>query len=152
MGPDTDFGASLALDNGVAVVGSPGQRVRSRQVKYKGQGTAHVFTNSDNGWTSQGMITNANDSTGFGTSVAISGNQIIVGAPAANGTGVTYTFRQNENTWEQTGILATPGVEPNDLFGSLIITSSDMAFVSAPGKKQNQGAVFIFDYLSLIHI
>ena len=146
LGPDTDFGASLALDNGVAVVGSPGQRVRSRQVKYKGQGTAHVFTNSDNGWTSQGMITNANDSTGFGTSVAISGSQIIVGAPAANGTGVTYTFRQNENTWEQTGILATPGVEPNDLFGSLIITSSDMAFVSAPGKKQNQGAVFIFDY------
>ncbi len=145
--PDTNFGSSIALSGELAVVGAPGQRARSRQVRYTGQGTAHVFANSDGGWTSQGTLSAGDEGTGFGTSVAIHGDhEVFVGAPAAGETGAAYAFRHHDGGWQEAGELQAPGIGPNDRFGSLIRISGNWALVSALGRGQGQGAVFTFQH------
>ena len=142
----TNFGATIALRGGVAVVGAPGQRARSRQVQYMGEGTAHVFTNKDGSWTLEGAITAGEAGTGFGTSLAVHGDEILVGAPAANETGAVYAFSRSGGGWQQTGMLAAQGIGPNDLFGSRLTVAGHEALISAPGHRQGQGAVFAFQF------
>jgi len=144
--PGTNFGATIALGDGVAVVGAPGQRARSRQIQYMGQGTAHVFSNTGGDWTSEGTITAGGEGTGFGTSVAVHGTEILVGAPAADETGAVYRFGKSGGAWQQTGTLAAQGVGPNDRFGSGLVVAGHEALISAPGRGQGQGAVFAFQF------
>ena len=144
--PGTNFGATIALGGGLAVVGAPGQRARGRQVQYMGQGTAHVFSNSGGAWTSEGAITSGGTGTGFGASVAVHGAELLVGAPAADETGAVYTFSRSEGGWQQTGTLAAQGIGPNDRFGSGLTVAGHEALISAPGRGQGQGAVFAFQF------
>ena len=146
VAPGTNFGAALALSGGVAVVGAPGRRARSRQVQYTGQGTAHVFTNAGGDWTSQGTITGGNEGAAFGTSVAVHGDEILVGAPAADRTGAVYAFRSTGDAWVRSGMLAAQGTGPNDRFGLSVTVVADQALISAPGRDRGQGAVFAFQY------
>ena len=146
VAPGTNFGAALALGGGVAVVGAPGQRARSRQVRYTALGTAHVFTNAGGGWTSQGTIAAGDGGTEFGMSVAVRGDEILVGAPAADRTGAVYAFRNTGDGWDQSGMLAAQGTGPNDRFGSSVTAVGDQALISAPGRHRGQGAVFAFQY------
>ena len=146
VAPGTNFGAALALGGGVAVVGAPGQRARSRQVRYTALGTAHVFTNAGGGWTSQGTIAAGDGGTEFGTSVAVRGDEILVGAPAADHTGAVYAFRNTGDGWDQSGMLAAQGTGPNDRFGSSVTAVGDQALISVPGRHRGQGAVFAFQY------
>jgi choice-of-anchor B domain-containing protein len=142
----TNFGATISLGSGTAVVGAPGQRARSRQVQYVGQGTAYVFSYNGGSWTSDGTLSAGGDGTGFGSSVAVHGDEILVGAPAASETGAVYAFGRSGGSWQQTGTLAAQGIGPNDLFGSKLIVAGHEALVSAPGRGQGQGAVFAFQY------
>ena len=144
--PGANFGATIALRGGLAVIGAPGQRARSRQVQYVGRGTASVFTSTGGEWTSQGTISAEGEGTGFGSSVAVHGDEILVGAPAANQTGAVYTFGRSGTNWRQTGMLEPQGIGPNDLYGSNLVVAGHEALVAAPGRGQGQGAVFAFRY------
>jgi len=144
--PGANFGAAIALRGGMAVVGAPGQRARGREVAYAGRGSAHVFTEVGDDWTSQGSITADVEGTGLGTSVAIHGEQILVGAPAADQTGAVYAYTRSEGPWRQSGTLAAQGIGPDDLFGSKVDVAGHQALISAPGRGQGRGAVFAFQY------
>ncbi len=85
--PDS-FGFSAAISGTTAVVGEP--------FHAKGAGRAYVFSKTSTGWQQvvelNGSDTVADDE--FGTSVAISGTNAIVGAPShANHAGRAYVFQ-----------------------------------------------------------
>ena len=88
------FGVSVALSGNTAVVGASGITVSARD-----QGAAYVFTRSSGFWSQQQELT-ASDAAGgdlFGSSVAISGNTVIAGAPdkqigANPNQGAAYVF------------------------------------------------------------
>jgi hypothetical protein len=79
-----DFGQSVALAGGVAVVGAPASSETGR---------AYVVRASD-GWTDALRLVAADpaESADFGTSVALSGTTALVGAPAFDGTSAAYLF------------------------------------------------------------
>jgi ABC-type Fe2+-enterobactin transport system substrate-binding protein len=92
--PDDLFGSSVAISGTTIIVGSPSVA--------SGAGGAYVFTKTAGSWHQvaelRGPGTAAGD--GFGSSVAISGDTIVVGAPDhANGSGRAYVFAESRTGW-----------------------------------------------------
>ncbi|MBN1796949.1 MAG: FG-GAP repeat protein [Spirochaetales bacterium] len=69
----------------------------------------------------------------FGTSVAISGNYIIVGAPDEDTyTGAVYVFDKTISTWKDDVPQRISGQAIGDLFGESVSISGDYMIIGAP--------------------
>lgn len=92
---------------------------------------------------------------GFGNSVAISGNYVIVGAKTDDemsrlNCGSAYIFQRSGRTWRQMGnkLIAVDGA-PNDTFGSAVSINGEYAIVGAPFHSQGEtnkfyGGAYVF--------
>jgi hypothetical protein len=92
-----NFGTSVALSEDSALIGARFADVAGRAE----QSAAYVFTNSDGTWEQQAKLT-PDDGVGgdqFGTSVALSQDTALVGAPADDGNqGAAYVFQFQPDT------------------------------------------------------
>lgn len=145
---DDEFGSAVSLSGDTAIVGAPTFQTGSN-------GSAYVFVRTGSSWTQQARLTAfdgaANDD--FGSSVAISGDTAIVGAPyddvgANNGQGSAYVFVRSGMTWTlQAKLTATNGTA-GDLFGSSVAISGDTAvagaYLSDVGVNTDQGSAYVF--------
>lgn len=144
------FGYSVSISGNVAVVGAPGKNtVITGGTVVSDVGAAYVFENQSETWTQSYKIM-ASDKEGqdeFGTSVGISGDFIIVGAPyedqALNGLetsnkGSAYIFTKGESGWNQ--IQKSQKIVGSQLsiganFGWTVAISGDYAIVGAPRRQ-----------------
>ncbi len=117
------------------------------------EGAAYAFTETGSGWTNMALPANLSEAVGaandfFGTSVSISGNTVVVGAPDANDwQGTTYVFTGSASGWVQTAQLAAADAYPSSVFGSSVSISGDTVAVGAPGASTQQGgggAAYVF--------
>ena len=153
------FGGSVSISGDTAVVGAHGYN--------SGQGAAYVFTKSgyDWGYLPPATLTASDGAAhdGFGWSVSISGNTVVVGAPcapydsidSANGPGRAYVFTES-GTWtdmNQTATLTAPDGAANDGFGwsvsisgNTVVVGADNATVTISSTQQNvgQGKAYVF--------
>ncbi|HKI16515.1 MAG TPA: FG-GAP repeat protein, partial [Isosphaeraceae bacterium] len=89
-----DFGYSVSISGNTVVVGADDANIGANDY----QGAAYVFTEPASGWASMTQTATLIASDGgfddlFGSSVSISGNTVVVGAPGANnGQGAAYVF------------------------------------------------------------
>ena len=147
---DDAFGASVAVAGDTLVIGAPfNDRVVSRS------GTAFVYRRGSTGWRLEAALkaSNAEASDDFGSSVAIDGDTIVVGAPdeasAATGvnsaapgpednsrlgSGAAYVFRRSGTAWTQQAYLKASNTGPSDGFGRSVAISGDTIAVSAPDE------------------
>jgi hypothetical protein len=142
------FGASVAISGDVAVVGAPGYRIGG----LTGQGAAFVFArNANDVWEQivrlEAADKAANDS--FGISVAISGDNIIVGAYGkANTTGAAYIFTRSGSNFRQVAKLTGNDVAAGESFGIRVGIDGRVAavgtYLKRVGSNTNQGAVYVF--------
>ena len=151
--PDDNFGWSVAISGNYIVVGAPGNNIGA----VTDQGAAYVYLNNGGSWFEQGRLL-ANDGAAadlFGYSVAISGENVAVGAVTAdiNGKrnqGAVYRFQPTGavRTWTQVDKLTAEDGAADDLFGSSVALSGNVLLVGAPGDtiglKQAQGSAHIF--------
>jgi len=133
-----NFGTSVAMDDGVIVVGS------SRALDDRGVNTGAVFIYEQpaDGWHSTSQPTFVlhprNGSAGdmFGAGVGVSGNWIFVGAPQADtsalDSGVVYAFRNDGQSWSETQILARHQPIRREHFGLKIELQDNLAIIGAP--------------------
>ena len=93
----------------------------------------------------------------FGSSVAVSGDTVVVGAQreSSNATGVNgdqsdnsaavagaaYVFVRNGTTWTQQAYLKASNTEANDLFGISVAVSGDTVVVGADFEASNATGV-----------
>jgi hypothetical protein len=133
---DDGLGTSVAVSNGVMVVGAPYAAVNG----HAGQGAAYVFTRSNGTWTQQAKLTAADGAANdhFGYSVAISGTTIAIGAPTAsvNGhakQGAAYVFAGTGGLWAQQAKLAGADGGANYQIGYAVAVSGDTVIAGAPG-------------------
>ena len=136
--PTSKFGSSVAIDGQTAVVGAR---------DYDNRGAAFVFVRAGveaETWTLQAKLQGLDTNKGnlFGSSVGVSGNTIIVGAPNANldASGAAYIFERIGATWIQQAKLIASDSAPNRLFGLTAAISLDSAAVGAPGGS----SVYVF--------
>ena len=147
------FGFALAASADTVVVGAPGHQFGKNPY----QGAAYVFVRSGLGWAQQGAPLQAVDgqaADAFGSSVAIDGDTILVGAPARDidsktDQGAAYVFVRADGQWaQQGGALTAANGRAGDTFGSGVALSGDTALASAPvhqvGINPYQGAAYVF--------
>ena len=93
----------------------------------------------------------------FGSSVSVSGDTIVVGAPDENSnatgvngnqnnnlasfSGAAYVFVRNGTTWSQEAYLKASNTGANDWFGTTVAVSGDTVVVGAPNEDSNATGV-----------
>ena len=134
---EAGFGSSVLLNGDHAYVGSPGHA--------DGTGAVVIFRNENGSWNEIETVANP-DSTGsgFGVSLDIDGNNLVVGAPAREG-GNAYLFHDDGSGWNHVSTLSSSGVGDRSLFGAFVKIKDDLVFVSAPQAVAAAGAVVVFE-------
>ena len=161
--PDTNdwFGKALALEGDTLAVGAAEEDGDGTGVNGPGggnfaaaSGAVYVFTPDDTGaWSQDAYIKASNTDAGdrFGTSVALSGNTLVVGASdedsaateingdqsdnSASFAGAAYVFtRDDTGTWSQQAYIKASNTGANDRFGTAIAISENTLAVGAIGE------------------
>lgn len=146
---DDWFGISVSLRGDVAVVGAYYDDDRGAD-----SGSAYVFEKSGAVWTQAAKLT-ASDGTAadyFGTSAAVSGDIVVVGAFGDGDRGAisgsVYVFKKVGGAWTQAAkILASDGAA-GDWFGISASLYGDIAFIGARYDDDlgpDSGSAYVFD-------
>ncbi|MGB6501064.1 MAG: hypothetical protein WBG19_06670 [Thermoplasmata archaeon] len=142
-----EFGESVAISGSTMVVGAPGEADSGQS----DAGNAYVFDAQTGKLTSKFRSPNAQSSGQFGSSVAISGSIIVVGAPGEvasglNGSGHAYVF--NATTGKLISALSSPNPQSGGEFGFSVAISGSNVAVGAPGEliqgNWANGNVYVF--------
>jgi hypothetical protein len=143
---DDNFGTSISVSGDTLVVGAP------RDEDY--WGSAYVFARNHGGadsWSQVAKLTALDGATGdrFGSSVAISGDTIIVGSLGDDSSqGSAYVFNRNQggpDGWGQVAKLAASDGVAGDRFGFSVSLSEGTAVIGAYKKLLNRGAAYVFE-------
>ena len=97
--------------------------------------TLGVPATAATGASQQAKLTAADGGSGdlFGSSVAIYGSTVLVGAPGANSfTGAAYVFARSGTAWSQQAKLTAADGGSGDLFGSSVAIYGSTAVLGAP--------------------
>lgn len=143
-----EFGESIALDGGTAVIGAPGHSGE--------RGAAYLFTRQGVAWRQQArLLANAGLAADrFGDAVAVSGDaSVLIGAPGQGGKGAAYVFGRSGLNWTQRQMLTATSGAAGDLFGAAVGLSGSNAVIGAPGRDTPAGAdageAYLFSYASM---
>lgn len=132
------FGAAVAIRRGKAAVGAPGSGLSGRP------GSVDIFDALAGALDRVGGVTGSSSGSnaGFGTSVAVTGATVAVGAPGeASDTGAAYVF--NSATLQQTQRLQPQNPVTGGRFGQAVASSGGRTAVGAP--KEESGTVYQFE-------
>lgn len=142
---DDFFGLSAAISGDTIVVGAFEAEIRA--------GKAYVFVRSGTTWSQQAKLT-ANDglpADGFGITVSISGDTVLVGAPrndmGGTNTGAAYVFERSGAIWSQQAKLSASDRAAGDIFASAVSLFGDDAVIGSPGNDHlgsSAGAAYVF--------
>jgi FG-GAP repeat len=147
------FGSAVEMSALTAVVGAPLDDQR---------GSVHVFVRPDDAvspWTQQARITPSIGGRFFGTSVAVSGDFLVVGEPVATSNffcgdlSIVHFFTRSGTTWQEQGVL---NCAPTRVEGGVRITAAafgqsvaidhiqPVAIVGAPDTNQRTGEAYVY--------
>lgn len=137
--PGGYFGGSVAISGHTAVVGAYDEAAAA--------GRAYVFQLRHGTWRQVSELkgSDTGDVDEFGCSVAVSGNEVVVGAEYhARGAGRVYVFAPSGHTWAQRAELALAGAPAGANFGSSVAVSGKMVVAGAPHPTAPTGDVSVF--------
>ncbi|MFN0110096.1 MAG: BACON domain-containing protein [Blastocatellia bacterium] len=142
------FGSSVAMSGSTIVVGTPGF---DSSPSVANTGSAYVYAFNNGAWIIQQILVQPSPQAGegFGQSVAIDGNTVVVGCPVFTNNrgrvavftavGGGWQFRENLNFQPQDG----------DQFGASVSVSGNTIVAGIPLRDiifQNTGSVRLFDF------
>jgi choice-of-anchor B domain-containing protein len=135
-----DFGRALAIDGNTLVVGAPRKR--------EGGGVAYAFTRaSANGeWRHTATIEppSATDAREYASSLVLSGDELLIGAPGSATTGVVQQLRRVGSAWQTRATIRPPAAAAGTaMFGYALSRSGDWLLVGAPAADSGAGRAFI---------
>jgi filamentous hemagglutinin family protein len=143
------FGEAVAISGTTAVIGAPFDATRAGSGTESGN--AYIFNTATNAWTdlsaaglARPLTWGAGDR--FGTSVAVSGNQVLIGSPrdATRGfyAGNAYLFNNNTSVWtDLSASLTAPATwNTRSWFGAAVALSGNLALIGAPINSTRDAA------------
>ncbi len=164
-GADNDLlGASVAIDDGTAVIGAIGDGANEDDGDdtndLTNAGSAYVFIEGPSAWSQAAKLTASDrgvderDDSQFGISVAVSGDIVVIGADGVDqgatetNFGAAYVFTKPATGWAdntETAKLTASDRNTNHDFGSSVAIDGDTVVVGAEGKDSGKGAAYVFD-------
>ena len=144
-GEDYDyFGWSVATSGNTVIVGAPYDFLNRGAYVYRFDGTDWIETKLT---ASDGTVWIHEN---FGTSVAVYGDTVVIGAPGDSElgglSGSAYVYRFVGTEWHETKLTASDGAS-EDRFGSSVAVSGDYVVVGAWGDDDNgsyTGSAYIY--------
>ena len=144
--PDGD---ALALSGSTLVVGAA---CSPSSGPSEDEGAAYVYGESGGQWTLKTVLNDPHGTGGdsFGSSLAISGNTLVVGAydyPSYHGEGATYMYEQSNGHWDFRTVFKDPHGADEDWFGSAVAISGTALVVSADEYPagDGEGRTYVWD-------
>jgi len=146
--PSDRFGTSVAVSGNTVVVGA----YLGDPVAQADAGAVYIFTRSGTTWTQQAKLvaSDAQATDWFGSSVAIDGDTVVVGAHAedtgGSSAGSAYIFTRSGTTWTQQAKIQAGTPQAPALFGYSVAIDGDTVVVGAYMEDVlvDQGATYIF--------
>ncbi|MCA9222495.1 MAG: FG-GAP repeat protein, partial [Planctomycetales bacterium] len=145
---DDQFGNSVALSGDTAVIGALLDNDGGSE-----SGSAYVFRELGGVWQQVAKLT-ANDAAAgdsFGSSVAINGDMVVIGADRDDdgglNSGSAYVFRELGGVWQEIAKLTAADATADDHFGYSVSLSGDTAVIGAyfdDGGSSNSGSAYVF--------
>jgi choice-of-anchor B domain-containing protein len=140
------LGAAVALDATTALAGAPGPAAGFGGNAPSRKGAVQMYSATANGqWTVAGSLNVTDSTAGFGAAIALSDNEIYVGAPQTRAnSGALFVFRRGAG-----GVRPDGRIEPGTLaapagYGSAIHVSGTTLLVGAPVANGLGGQVYVF--------
>ena len=126
-------GNSVAVDGDTVVVGAPGSLVLTNGVYQQQAGGAYVFVRAGTTWSRQTILRAADSQVnyGFGASVGVSGDMLMVGSGYSNIYSASVFTRSGTRWSGQKYFNGSYG------FGSAVAVSGDLAVVGSPYEASN---------------
>jgi hypothetical protein len=126
------FGRSVAVSGETVVVGAPGDDNGLGGF----QGSAYIFVRSSGGWNEQQKLLASDATSGdqFGSSVTISGETVVIGAPEDDGgagfrQGSAYVFVRSSGVWSQQQKLLASDAAGGQVFGGSVTISGETVVI-----------------------
>jgi len=160
-GHDYDsFGYSVAVSGDVAVIGAYGDDTNGNTA-----GSAYIFRFNGDNWYEQQKLYSGNPSANsdhFGWSVAVSNDQVMVGAygdfgldETTPGIGTAYVYRYNGENWDLDNTLYASDGANYDFFGDAVALDGGVAVIGAYANDDacptdpncNSGSAYVFKEL-----
>jgi len=144
------FGIDVALAGDRAVVGSYYDDDGGNEA-----GSAYVFERTGSAWAQTAKLVSPApaDQVFFGSSVAVDGDRIVVGAPyetlTAQDQGAAYVFSYQAASWSSPATLASETPEGSEFFGYGVAIEGDVIAVGAAQDNEvanDGGAVHLFEW------
>lgn len=149
-----NFGGAVAMDGDIVVVGATGEDGSSTTINGPDNngalesGAAYVYERTGTTWalTAYLKAPNAEEGDLFGSSVAVSGNTIVIGAVNEDGSartingafnngaelgGAAYVFEKVSGVWTYQSYLKSFNLDPEDRFGTSVAIDGDTVMVGA---------------------
>jgi FG-GAP repeat len=152
LAPKDAFGEAVAIGGGLIVVGAPGD-----DEKKKNAGAVYLFDSATGTLRAKLFAPGGQKWDRFGSSLAIDGEQLIVGAPYGDtlvkNSGAAYLFSPVSLGLGK--LLLPSSVKLGDRIGSSVDISGSRAVVGAffsASQKYNRGTAFLFDTTSGLEI
>jgi len=152
-----EFGASVATDASVIVIGAPRDDQQDSDA-----GAVYYFEYDSLGGTwglPQKLITTDGSAYDhFGTSVDVSGPWIVVGAPRTDfdcpgdvdcNSGTLYPFKDEGAGYNARQPFGASDAAKGDEFGSSVSLENDRLVVGSPGDDSNAGSIYFYHQLGL---
>lgn len=165
-GAGDQFGAHVAILGDTLVVGAPGESSGATGINSSGtdnsaenSGAVYVFERLNDQWQQVAYIkaSNANANDLFGSSVALDGDTLVVGAPGesssasgvggdgqnneANSSGAVYVFERFNDQWQQQAYIKASNTDAFDRFGSSVAIYDSTIAVGAPNEDSRATGV-----------
>ena len=135
-----DFGAALAMEGNTLIVGAPR--------KHDGSGVAYAFERDDAGseWRQVSIIEPpaGGNHAEYATALALSGDDLFLGSPATDSTGVVYHLRRSGDSWSVEGVLRSEQADAGAEFGRTLSLDGDWLLVGAPAADSAVGQLFFY--------
>ena len=150
---DDNFGSSVAVDGNHLFIGA----YLDDDNLSTNSGSVYYFTFDGTNWTQQAKL-HANDANGndnFGSSIAVDGNHLFIGAfgdddNLSTNSGSVYYFTFDGTNWTQQAKLHASDPEGEDVFGSSMAVDGNNLFISAyqddDNSSTNSGSVYYFTF------
>ena len=129
------FGAAVAVSADWIAIGEPGAGET-----YPRPGIVHLAHRSADGWKIESSLRAPAGAVGwFGTSVALAGCELLIGAPIARAVGSTVScgsavhFSLKDGQWLPRRVIAAPSGSAGDAFGMAVALGNGWAAIGAPG-------------------
>jgi uncharacterized repeat protein (TIGR01451 family) len=138
-----EFGRSVGVSGDTVVVGAPGDDDDDPNA-----GSAYLFVRYDTTWNELDEVFaggNNNDGDRFGSSVAISSDAVLVGAPD-DGQGEAHVFARLGVEWPRRESIQASDGENGDEFGAAVAISGGSLAIGAPLDDDlidDQGSVYL---------